>query len=363
MQGPELLRECLDRLQWGPERLAREVNRLAGGQIINAKTPYGWLKGSVPRGRLPQITALALSRALGETISPFTLWPESRAGGVAVVAHHGLDVPWTGEGALRCAELLSAPTACVLMAASGPMLVACAVDWLTVPDSVAPARQSGPPLDPEFVYVLSERIIQLRQFDDTQSGPLLLELVVHDLRLAADIATSSSYDPLTGAALFGVLAQLAQLAGWVAVDLDRRAQGQRFLLAGLRFAHASGDRQLAANILSCLGYQTLWMGDGASAVRLIRLARQGTLRSAHPLVAALLASREGRAHALQGDLVACALALDDAAAAFATAWPQDADASHATRAPADSSGTRNRPRPTTRPSRHRHGTHSDSSDT
>jgi hypothetical protein len=204
------------------------------------------------------------------------------------------------------------------------MLVACAVDWLTVPDSKAPTRLAGTPLDPEFVRVLAERIIQLRRLDDTQSSPMLLDLVVHDLHLAADFAISSSYDPETGTSLFGVLAQLAQLAGWVSIDLSLKAQGQRFLLAALHFAHASGDRDFAANILSCLGYQTLWAGDGASAVRLIRLARQGTLRTAHPLVAALLASREGRAHAIQGELTACARSLDEAAAAFAEQDPHAA---------------------------------------
>ena len=324
LEGSELLRVCLDRLEWPPERLAREVNRIAGQQAITQKAPYGWLKGSTPRGRLPQFVALALSRALGETISPAALFPDARGGAVAVAAHHGLDLPWTSEGALCCAALLSAPTGNALLAASGPMLVACAVDWLTVPDPEAPTRLSGTPLDPEFVYVLAERIIQLRRLDDTQSSPLVLDLVVHDLHLAADLATSSSYDRQTGTALFGVLAELAQLAGWVSIDLDKKAQGQRFLLAALHFAHASGDRDFAANILSCLGYQTLWTGDGASAVRLIRLARQGTLHTAHPLVAALLASREGRAHAIQGELAACARALDEATASFTALDPHTA---------------------------------------
>lgn len=324
LKGPELLRLCLDRLEWPPERLAREVNRIAGQQAITQKAPYGWLKGSTPRGRLPQFIALTISRALSESISPAALFPEARSSPVAVVAHHGLELPWTSEGALRCAALLSSSTGNALLAASGPMLVACAVDWLTVPDSAAPTRLTGMPLDPEFVRLLAERTIQLRRLDDKQSSPMLLDLVVHDLHLVADYAISSSYDPETGTLLFGVLAQLAQLAGWVSIDLDLRAQGQRYLLAGLHFAHASGDRDFAANILSCLGYQTLWAEDGASAVRLIRLARQGTLRTAHPLVAALLASREGRAHAIQGERAACARALDEASAAFADLDPQAA---------------------------------------
>lgn len=317
LEGVELLRACLDRLEWSPEKLAREVNRLAGDQAISSKTPYGWLKGAAPRGRLPQLVALTLTQALGETIVASALFPHARTDGLAIVAHHGLDLPWTTQGALRCAELLAVPTGNTLLAVSGPVLVTCAVDWLTVPSLAGPSRKAGAALDPEFVHVLADRVIQLRRLDDTRSNTLLLEMIVHDLRLAAGIATSSSYDPETGAALFDVLAQLAQLAGWVSIDLDKKAQGQRFLLAALHFAHASGDRDFAANVLSCLGYQTLWSGDGVSAVRLIRLARQGTAHRAHPLVAALLASREGRAHAIQGELAECARALDEAAASFA----------------------------------------------
>lgn len=317
LQGAALLSACLERLEWGPERLAREVNRVAGEEVVSAKAGYGWLKGSVPRGRTPQLVALVISKALGEIITTAALWPESRVGGVALTSHHGLDLPWTVEGALRCAELISTPTGGTLMPISGPMLVASAVDWLTVPTSPSPRRRSGDHLSKEVADVLTERISQLRRLDDTQSSPLLLDLVTNDLRLAADLATHSSYDPETGARLFGVLAQLGQLAGWVAVDMERKALGQRFLLASLRFAHAAGDTELAANILSCLSYQTLWTGDGSSAVRLIRLARQGTLHDAHPLVTALLASREGRAHAVLGDAIACARALEDASLAYA----------------------------------------------
>jgi tetratricopeptide (TPR) repeat protein len=311
--GAALLRVLLDRLEWSPEQLARDVNRLAGEPLISIKAPYGWLRGSVPRGRTAQLAALALSKALGQTVSVGVLWPGARGGGIAVAAHHGLDLPWDADGAIQCAELVAQPTANALLAATGPMLVTCAVDWLTTPLTAPPTRASGEPLGEAAVYILRDRVAQLRRLDDTQSGPMLFEWVVRDFRWAATLAATSSYDRHTGRGLFGVLAELGQLAGWVATDLDRRALGQRFLLASLRFAHTAADHALAVNILSCLAYHVLWSGDADSAIRVIRLARQGAHSQVNGLALALLASREGRAHAVRGDFDECERALAEAA--------------------------------------------------
>jgi len=316
-ESARVLRAFLDRLEWTPEQLAREINRLAGQEIVSTKAPYYWLRGTVPRDRRAQLAAAAISRGIGETISVGVLWPDRRGGSVALAAHHGLDLPWDATGAVRCAELIAQPTGSTLLAATGPMLVTCAVDWLTVPTAAPPTRTVGEPLTHDAIDVLRERIGQLRRLDDSQAGPMLLEWVVGDLRWAAALATGTSYGREGGAALFNVLAELAQVAGWCATDLDRFALGQRFLLAALRFAHASHDRALAANVLSCLSYQVLWTGDADSAIRIIRLARQSVDGHVNPLVGALLASREGRAHAARGDREGCGYALEEAAACFA----------------------------------------------
>jgi hypothetical protein len=320
-----LLRALLDRLEWSPEQLARDINRLAGEELISTKAPYGWLRGSVPRGRTAQLAALAISKGLGETVSVGVLWPGARGGGIAVTAHHGLDLPWDADGAVHCAELVAQPTASALLPTTGPMLVTCAVDWLTTPVATPPTRMLGEDLSPDVINVLRDRVTQLRLLDDAQSGPMLLEWIVRDFRWAAALAAGSSYDQHTGQALFDVLAELGQLAGWVATDLDRRALGQRFLLAALRFAHAAADHALAVNILSCLSYHVLWSGDADSALRIVRLARQGTRSQASGLVLALLASREARAHAVRGDLDECERALAEAARIASDAPPRETE--------------------------------------
>lgn len=311
--GPGLLRECLDRLEWAPERLAREINRTANRQVVSAKAPYHWLQGGTPRGALPELAALTLSRALCEHVTTWQLWPGTRAHATAISAHSGLNLPWTAGGACRCAEVISRPTASFLLPVPGSMTVAPVVDWFTAPTAAPPSRTQGNAVSGDMVAVLADRVRQLRHLDDVQGGPMLLDWVKQDLHWAASLASTATYDPETGTALFRVLAELAQLAGWVATDLGQRALGQRFLLAALRFAHAAADTELAAAIVSCLSYLALWMHSPADAVRLIRLGRQRSAGHPSPITAALLASREARAHASSGSAAECAQVLDDAA--------------------------------------------------
>ncbi len=312
--GPGLLRECLDRLEWAPERLAREINKTAGKQVVSPKAPYHWLQGGTPRGALPELAALTLSRALGEHVTAWQLWPGSRTQAPAISAHSGLSLPWTADGACRCADLISRPTASILLPVPGAMTVAPVVDWFTAPALTPPSRDNGGNVvTSEMVTVLADRVRQLRHLDDAQGGPMLLDWVKQDMRWAASLASSASYGQETGAALFRVLAELAQLGGWISTDLGQQALGQRFLQAALRFAHAAGDTELATAIVSCLSYLALWMDSPADAVRLIRMARQRAAGHASPVAMALLASREARARASSGSGSECAQALDDAA--------------------------------------------------
>jgi hypothetical protein len=217
---------------------------------------------------------------------------------------------------VRCAALISRPTASVLLPVSGALAVAPVVDWFTAPAAAQSSRTGGEEVSNEVVSVLAERVRQLRRLDDVRGGPMLLDWIKQDLRWAASLACTATYDWETGTALFGVLAELAQLAGWVATDLGQRALGQRFLLAALRFAHVAADTEFAAAIVSCLSYLALWMDSPADAVKLTRMARQRSAGKASAATAALLASREARAHASNGATAECSLALDEATSLF-----------------------------------------------
>ncbi|WP_409181055.1 hypothetical protein F9C11_31855 [Amycolatopsis sp. VS8301801F10] len=67
----------LERLNWTPERLAREVNRLCGPGTVSAKAPYHWLRGSYPRRGIPEAVAKVLSEYLREPVEVAEIWPGS----------------------------------------------------------------------------------------------------------------------------------------------------------------------------------------------------------------------------------------------------------------------------------------------
>jgi hypothetical protein len=67
--GPGLLGECLARLEWAPDRLAREINRTAGKQVVSAKAPYHWLTAA-PRGAPSRSWPRSRSAVLSESMSP-----------------------------------------------------------------------------------------------------------------------------------------------------------------------------------------------------------------------------------------------------------------------------------------------------
>lgn len=314
MDEESVLGDCLKRLGWSPDKLAREINRVRPNSI-NPKAPYGWLRGSTPRGSLPQIVASILSHHLRETITAEALWP---AKATAPGADGWLQQPWSqggtweGLGSFTAGPLRSGLG--VSQPLSGQGLIGPAVDWLTTPDAPVTGRPSGEAISPQAMAVLADRVAQLRRLDDAQGGPLVLDWITQDLNWAAHLARNGTYEPAIGQRLHSMLAELAQLAGWLACDLGRNALGQRYLLFGLRAAHTANNRALGANIVSCLSYQATWRSAHDEALRLIKIARQGVGGPPGGTVHALLATRQARAHAQLGQLDDCARALDEAAA-------------------------------------------------
>ncbi|GAA3491228.1 hypothetical protein GCM10018987_53110 [Streptomyces cremeus] len=72
-------------MNWSPERLAREINRLCGDGTVSAKAPYHWLRGTYPRREIPEAVAQVLSQHLKETVDIASVWPQSRPNGAAPV--------------------------------------------------------------------------------------------------------------------------------------------------------------------------------------------------------------------------------------------------------------------------------------
>jgi tetratricopeptide (TPR) repeat protein len=316
------LADYLATLEWSPERLAKEINRLHGQGTISPKAPYAWMKGAYPRGGLAESVAKILSSQLGLTVEIEQIWPrkDGEAPGQHGTAH--VDLPWT-EGYNKqvlfdIGNLSEASLSLDIPQLPPTTLLSAAVDWLAAEDSRAGAHFHGEEIPPTAVDILADRIVDLRRLDDIPGTTMVANWSVHELEWAIRMAHESSYGQELGVRLYGKIAELAQLAGWLLADLGQHGRGQHYLLAGLRAATLSGDRSLGAYILSCISYHLTWQGNGRDALRLLRIADAGLDGDSVGAVRSLLATRRARAHAQLGDERACRSQLSEAAEAFST---------------------------------------------
>jgi hypothetical protein len=182
---------------------------------------------------------------------------------------------------------------------------------------------AGIEISPGLLDTLEARVHQLRRVDDQQGGIVVLRLADHDLSWTLNLLGSAALPPEPARRLHAVIAELAQLAGWLACDLGQVGDAQNYWMRGLRAASAADDSRLGAYIVSCLSYQALWYGQGQEALALAGIAREGFRGPTSGAVDALLWTRQARASALLRDRAGCELALDRAAGSLALTVPAD----------------------------------------
>ena len=299
-ESSSLLAGCLARLEWSPEQLAREINKRYGTGTISKKAPYNWLQGSLPRRQLPHLVAEILTDQLGEPVTAEALWPQH------FPDSYSPGLLGTSESAIPAPDAPEVPPT-----AAGP--VDAAVDWLVDNNPASPARANGSEVPDIAIHMLITRIGELRKVDDITSTKLAMDWALQDLRSARKLAAEHSYDTRTGLQLHRIIAELAQLAGWLAADLGLRRRSQSCFLYALAAARTAQDRALAAYIISCMSYRATWESRQEEGLRLIRIARKGSGREALGIGHALLATREARARACLGDEIGCVRALNEAA--------------------------------------------------
>lgn len=202
-----------------------------------------------------------------------------------------------GEHERELAERLAIGSDRALTAAAARRL---AHEWLAADTPHTVEITGGRRIGMGMVDTVTRRVAQLRRADDFVAGRELQPLVERELRATARLLHEAAYTDLVGRALLSAVAELCQLAGWVAVDAGAPQRAARYLALGVRAAHAAGDRPTAANLVSTLAYQVANLGDPHEAVLLARSATSGTRGHAkrhHPRAAARagrLGARTGR---------------------------------------------------------------------
>ncbi len=211
----------------------------------------------------------------------------------------GLAAPWTPGGTLAVVRELSEENPMDrrdFLILSGAALTSSAHEWLIAGPTDDLVQRTGRFIGAPMVEHLRQITDELRRMDDQMGGGSLINVVRSQARYVADLLKNGRYDDSVGRDLYGTLAELLRLAGWLSFDAGHHPDAQRFFIAALRGAHAAGDRALGANILGFMSCQAKDIGQYSEAIRLADSARTG-YAGASPTVTAILNMRAAQAYA------------------------------------------------------------------
>jgi hypothetical protein len=294
----------LEEANWSPRALAREINKLFGHGTVSDTAPYYWRdSGGVPHTPLPMLAAYVLSRHLGRSIEPRHIWQNADVNSPSVVpAISGFDLPWSVASTKQVAQewaMSGLIDRRAFLAVSGAALARAVWVYLdqTAPGRALRAATVQP--DSPLIAQIEQSIPLLQQLDDAKGGAANLSYVGAQVRAVALVLAENDHDKPTTRRLMAALAELGQLAGWMAFDANQHGLAQRYLFTALRAAHDADDSAMAGHVLADLSVQATTLGHPNDAVTLGEAAARTAARSAVS-VRASITSRLAHAYAGAG---------------------------------------------------------------
>ncbi|WP_406303709.1 transcriptional regulator [Streptomyces sp. NBC_00885] len=279
----EVLSVCLDELGWTPKLLARKLNRVFGVGTVAESAPYHWRDaGGVPRSPLPAMAAYVLSQERGRVISVEQLWQGKAADApMFIAADASLGHSWNVQGLGRIVEdwvlggLLDRRR---FLAISGSGLLAAVSHYL---DGTAGRGAFGPRIADEghadpLVTQVEQNLPLLQLLDDENGGARHLPYVGAQFRAVGLLLHEGAHSDTATTRLIRALAEIGQLAGWMAFDSADHGLAQRYFVTALRAAHQVNDRALCAHILADMSFQAATRQHPADAIALGEAARRAS---------------------------------------------------------------------------------------
>lgn len=123
--------------------------------------------------------------------------------------------------------------------------------------------------------------------------------------------------------LAGAVAELGQLAGWMAYDVGDVDAGRRHLRQSLRLCQEVGDDALAAEMLAGMSHHAAFYREPLLARDLARAAKDNASRTGLPALVAESTVMEAHGLALLKDVRGCIAALGEAERAFSAGGDAD----------------------------------------
>ncbi len=302
----EVLTSLLDELGWSPRALARRINHVFGSGTVADTAPYHWRdSGCIPRPPLPELAAWVLSRELGRPVAAAELW-KGRASGSPLVlpADIDMDGPWSRASMLGLlddwivAGLLDRRH---FLAVSGTTILDIVARYPTgEPGRLAAALERGS-VGNLLLAQIEQSIPLLHRLNDTHGGRAYLPYVGAQFRAVALLLRQGSHPARVERRLFAALAEISQLAGWMALDAGQHGLAQRYLFTALRAAREADYHPMAAHVLADLAFQAAIREHSSDAIALGQAAVR--IAAGSPAgVRALVQTRLAHGHALAGQL-------------------------------------------------------------
>ncbi len=116
--------------------------------------------------------------------------------------------------------------------------------------------------------------------------------------------------------LFSAAAELSQLCGWQAHDLEMQGLAQRYLVQALSMARFAGDDGLGGEILAAMSQQAVYVAQADQGIDMAHAAHAAARRAGLGVLQTETIVMEAHGHALRHDAVSCARALRRAEAVF-----------------------------------------------
>jgi transcriptional regulator with XRE-family HTH domain len=191
-----------------------------------------------------------------------------------------------------------------------------AMRWLMSPLDERPIGRGERLVGDPDVEMVRRITSTYRALDNQYGGGRVRESIIRFLDGDVAPLIHGRYDADTGRALLSAVAETTQLAAWASYDAGLHGLAQRYLVQALRFSAGAGDRPLGAEILAAMSHQAAYKRASVEAVDLARAAGRAAAETGVPAIQAESAVLEAQGHAVGGDELACAMALDRAEKLF-----------------------------------------------
>jgi hypothetical protein len=284
-----------------------------------------WLRGQRPRPPAPGLLAEVFSVRLGR---PVTL-VELGMSGEHVPDQAALQMPPTTVQAAQVIHGLAEGDLEQRRVLTGSgfdraAFSSAALRWLVSPRTAIQHGDGSRRIGVRDVQAIREAIGAFRVLDNRLGGGRIRPTVVSYLH--ADIAPLLRDARCTDDVrrqLFSAAAELSQLCGWQAHDLEMQGLAQRYLVQALSMARFAQDEGLGGEILAAMSQQAAYVAQAEQAIDMAQAAHAAARRAGLPVLQTETMVMEAHGHALRQDATSCARAMRRAETVFGQASAGD----------------------------------------